>query len=226
MPLLNIIFRFNCCASLSVFCCFTNKVAFKRVHVSVARCAIKSRTGAPFDGRARLVFVVRAGAPFGAPFYTCARVWRYFFYAGYYAENMYNFEANRVSKWCFSLLGVSLVNNFQKMALFDTRLFIGHQNSEKNCSHLSTFFHFLSMEMCFYKCKMLLNTNLSTFLPILYAKFNTQKCARLWRALVRLFTPVCATFWKIIWQHWSGKWVKLARCSCGLSYFCYVQLNG
>ena len=114
---------------------------------------------------------------------------------------MYNFEANRVSKWCFSLLGVSLVNNFQKMALFDARIFIGRQNSEKSCSHVSTFFHFFSVEMCFYKCKMLLNTNLSTFLPILYAKFNTQKCARLWRALVRLFTPVCATFWKIIWQH-------------------------
>ena len=135
-------------------------------------------------------------------FHTRARVWRYFFYTGDYTENMFNFEANSVSKWYFSLFGVSLVNNFQKMALFDARLFIGRQNREKNCSHVSTFFHFFSVEMCFYKCKMLLNTNLSTFLPILYAKFNTQKCARLWRALVRLFTPVCATFWKIIWQHW------------------------
>ena len=40
---------------------------------SVARCAKKSRTGAPFGGRARLVFIVRAGAPFGAPFsHLCA----------------------------------------------------------------------------------------------------------------------------------------------------------
>ena len=45
--------------------------------VSVARCAIKSRTGAPFGHRARLVFVVRAGAPFGAPFsHLCAGVAR------------------------------------------------------------------------------------------------------------------------------------------------------
>ena len=48
-----------------------------RVLISVARCAIKSRTGALFGGRARLVFVVRAGAPFGAPFsHLCAGVVR------------------------------------------------------------------------------------------------------------------------------------------------------
>ena len=46
----------------------TSVSAFCRIYFSVARCAIKSRTGAPFGGRARLVFVVRAGAPFGAPF--------------------------------------------------------------------------------------------------------------------------------------------------------------
>ena len=65
---------------------------------SVARCAIKSRTGVPFGDRARLVFVVRAGAPFGAPFsHVCAGV-ALLFYMGYYTENMYSFETNGVSK--------------------------------------------------------------------------------------------------------------------------------
>ena len=39
------------------------------------------------------------------------------------------------------------------------------------------------------------------FLLIVYAKFNFKKCVRLWKALVRLFTPVCATFCEIIWQY-------------------------
>ena len=54
-------------------CVIMRVLATPLTGVSVARCAIKSRTGAPFGDRARLVFVVRAGAPFGAPFsHLCA----------------------------------------------------------------------------------------------------------------------------------------------------------
>ena len=53
-------------------------------------------TGAPFDCREPLVFVVPAGALFGAPFsHVCAGV-ALLFYTCFCREDVYNFETNSV----------------------------------------------------------------------------------------------------------------------------------
>ena len=110
--------------------------------VSVARCAIKSRTGAPFGDRARLVFVVRAGAPFGAPFHTCARVWRAFQYSGYFILNLQSFDRNNVL-FCHFLCATGGKNPEISVFWFWT-LHWGSKN-EKKSSITCSFFHFLTI---------------------------------------------------------------------------------
>ena len=97
------------------------------IEATLARCAIKSRTGALFGGRARLVFVVRAGAPFGAPFHTCARVWRAFQYSGYFIVDLQNFDRNSVLMFCFAISCVPQVVKIRKFPVSDSGLCIGAQ---------------------------------------------------------------------------------------------------
>ena len=115
------------------------------MRISVARCAKKSRTGAPFGDRARLVFDVRAGAPFGAPFHTCARVWCAFQYSGYFIADLQNFDRNSVLVFCFAISGVPQVVKIWKFPVSDSGLCSGAQKRQKIVDYMFIFLLFLTI---------------------------------------------------------------------------------
>ena len=123
-----------------------------------------------------------------ALFSLCAfsHLWRDFQYTGYFTENPCNSNVYSVLKYRCPFL-MSWMAKLYKMSLSGFRLCFGAQNDEKL--------------LYFIMQKHYLGLKFRVFLLIVYAKFNFKKCARLWKALVRLFTPVCATFCEIIWQY-------------------------
>ena len=73
---------------------------------------------------------------------------------------------------------------------------------------------------------MVQKLNLRTFYWYFVQKLTVWKLVRLWRALVRLFASGCATFYKIIWQHWRAQQFTSAFLTRWKSFCLIIYHNG